>query len=264
MRMRKLKKKIYPSSLAFMDGRKVDTKYSSGCLRMVLAKAFGYREGDIDPIYQQLGAFNEMRFKAAQTALDHDKIEDEVPFKTEIDDKGTILSGRYDFLIWKKGSDEPEIHELKATMSKNTIYAARKGQVSGHYLSQIVCYMLEKNHTKAFLHITGYRKGKDEGTFVITSSRAKEIDDFTFEIEIRDDRIYTNGLPTSYLVSDLVAYILEVAKLLDSPTVLPERPLNAFEDWTSPCRWCSLKSVCDQVDLEESDVDSFVNKTLQE
>jgi len=260
------KLKLYPSASAFMDAGLVETQYSNGCQRMVLAKSFGYDEGPIPSVYMRLGAYDEDQFSEKLVDRGYSCVLEEIPFKFTIPDTAATLSGRMDFMVWEDDAvDAPLIIEKKATMSKPTIYAARKGRVKINQLAQLVSYLVVHDLPRGILHLNGYKLNKKEGPeFIPTFERAtKKVDEFAFEITFSKNReILVNGVMSGFTVLNYVDYLQSSAQMLTTP-YLPKRPGNADGGWNSPCNFCKIKGICDSADSnQETTVNDFIIQTL--
>lgn len=258
-----MKKKIYPSSAAFMRGNLVVTEYNKGCLRYVLAKAAGYDDGTIPEIYQALGEKDEQRYEEyLQNVASISTYQREVPFKMEIGDQGVVMSGRIDFLTtMENGLVIP--HEKKGTMSKGTIYGNIRTQTPKlNHLAQLVCYMVHLQTSFGVLAMTGYKVNKND-EFEVTKARATKVeDDVRIKIRILDDgRITANDVLTDFTVMELADWISAAASVLERPYIA-QRPDSNGLRW-GPCDRCPLKEVCDKHDEENLTVEEFLQEVLK-
>lgn len=237
------KKKFFPSSSAFMMGDVVVTKYNSGCLRSILAKANGVRDGEIADIYQQVGRVAEDAHEIKLIA-DNVRYDRELPLSFQLSDK-VEYSGRVDFYI----KDEA-VHEIKGHISKNTRREViRNGVYNISYLAQLVSYMVRLRVVSGRL-ICSYFED-DGGTLVCQESR-------TFEVTIDDDgSILVDSDPSGYYVADLLAHQQAAVKVLTTGEIAP-RPANWNQKYGGPCNLCPFKTACDKHDREPSTTEQFL------
>jgi len=263
--MTKLRKKIYASSSSFMDGDLVTTQYSSGCLRMILAKAAGFRT-DIKQKFMDVGEINELRFY--KTLVDSNKyslILDETPVRRNNVIGGVAYSSRTDFLTWEPGDIQPIVHECKATFSSGLLSTAKKGEPRMSHLAQIVSYMTILGLPKGIIWIHGYSEKKNKetgGVDIVPKIRrdTKEPHEYRFDISFSEDgTILINGRRTSYTQKDYISHFMAVGELLNNPVSIPKRPLGGECD-RECCSWCDLKTVCRKSDDEGLTVDEFINE----
>jgi hypothetical protein len=236
-------KKFYPSSSAFMLGDVVMTKYDSGCLRSILAKANGIRTGEIHPVYKRVGAAHEDAY--AELLSQDDKnisIEREVQVKKEIS-LDVQYSGRMDFRVLRAlpdGTHETIIHETKGTVSKNTRRDFRKGEYNVSYLAQLVSYMVDERTTKGKL-VCGYYEEDDSGVLRMQETRE-------YRVTVTDTgRLDVDGEPSGYNVADLLAHRRAAAAVLENHEVGP-RPDKWNQKWGGPCGRCAFSKTCDAWD----------------
>jgi hypothetical protein len=246
-----MRKKLYPSSSAFMIGELVVTDYDSGCLRAILLAANGART-EIPEIYMKVGAAHEDWYE--ETVLKKDPriitYATEVPIKLPIPGvEGVLYSGRMDVLAAheKVGT---VIHETKGTISKNTRLAViRKGKVKLNQLAQLVSYMIAKECTRGKL-VVGYYEDED-GSLVHQEGR-----DFKVEID-EDGSILIDGERYEYTVAHQMAHRQAAARTLVSGEIA-ERPANWDQKWGGPCGNCTFREVCNKFDRGELDGSEFI------
>lgn len=235
--------KVFPSSAAFVADGTVITETDSGCLRTLLLKKAGLDQ-PFPPIYQEVGAVHEVNVQAELLADPNTTaILKEYPIKLELP-KGT-LSGRVDFIRFNADGTVTPI-ECKSTISKNTrLSVIRKGQLKLNHLAQVACYMLMLKQQAAEVWV-GYYEAI-EGGFTCTESRV-------FKVTCDDTgTLYVDGVATFWSIASVVAWVNQALEALNNKQCLPLKP-RAFEDgWSSPCRMCAYKAVCDNnpTDFEE-------------
>lgn len=264
-----VKKKIYPSSAGFLVAGRVITDYSSACLRYILAKACGFKDGGPNSDLQSMAENDENEFELS--LMEDSKVAlwlREEPFKHEIPGTGVVISGRKDFIVYYNNLEAPVIIEKKSTMSKSSIYGAiRKRSFKVNHLAQCVMYMLQENTPYGIIALCGYkikkdRKTKEESTVRSFHRDTKEIDSVRFKVEILpDQKIVVDGRETGFNVTDLTLWIAAVADVLEEPKILG-RPLTDPEAFYGPCKYCALSPVCDKHDLEILTVEEFIEESL--
>lgn len=236
--------KIFPSSAAFMADGTVITETDSGCYRRLLMAKAGI-EQPFPAIYKQVGAVHE---DYVQDALLHDPntiaLLKESPVKLELP-SGGVLSGRVDFIRFNTDGTVTPI-ECKSTISKNTrLSVIRKGQLKLNHLAQVACYMLLLKQPTAEVH-AGYYEATETG-LICTESRV-------FKITCDDEgTLAVDGVATFWSIGSLVEWINQGVKAINDKNNLPLKPRAFEEGWSSPCRMCSYKAVCDTnpTDLED-------------
>lgn len=240
-----MRKRLYPSSSAFMLGELVVTEYDSGCLRSILLAANGART-TIPEIYERVGAAHEVWYE--ENVLKKDprilNYATEVPIKQPIDGvEGVTYSGRMDVLA-AHDKVGVVIHETKGTISKNTrLSVIRKGKVKLNQLAQLVSYMIAKECPRGKL-IAGYYEEDGDGTLVHQEGRE-------FKVEIDDEgAIIVDGVPSGYSVLDQIRHRQAAAKVIASPHVAA-RPDKWDQKWGGPCTNCTFREVCDKFDNGE-------------
>lgn len=237
------KKKFFPSSSAFMMGDVVVTKYNSGCLRSILAKANGVRDGEIADIYQQVGRVAEDAHEIKLIA-DNVRYDRELPLSFQLSDK-VEYSGRVDFYI-----KDTAVHEIKAHISRNTRREVirNRSYITSH-LAQLVSYMVRLRAPNGRIICSYYED--DDGTLVCQESR-------TFEVTIDDDgSILVDDSPSGYYVPDLLAHQQAAVKVLETGEIAP-RPANWNQKYGGPCNLCPFKTACDKHDSEATTTEQFL------
>lgn len=236
--------KIYPSNAAFVADGIVITETDSGCLRALLAKQAGLQQ-PFPAIYGDVGAVHEDNVQAA--LLDDPQttaVLKEYPVKHELANNG-LLSGRVDFIRFNVDGTITPI-ECKSTISKNTrLSVIRKGKLKLNHLAQIACYMLLLKQQKAEVHV-GYYEAT-EGGFICTESRV-------FKVSCDDEgQLSVDGGDPFWSISSLVDWLNHRVRALQEGADFPEKPRSFDDGWSTPCRMCCYKSVCDNnpVDTEE-------------
>lgn len=261
-----VKQKVYPSASAFMDGKMCNTQYSSGCHRMILAKACGLKS-NIPEKFMIMGELNELRFyRKLVDSGKYSVILDEISIKTPTGIGSVVYSGRTDFLTLKSDSDTWEVHENKSSMSSSTLGAAKRGEVKLNQLAQLVSYMVMHSLPVGYLHIDGYSekkiKGTDEVEIVPKIRRDTKLPhSYTFVVSLSENRdILVNGRLTGFTTIDYVNHLKTTAEMLNKPYIA-DRPMSA-EDERGCCSWCEMKYVCDKADQDNLTVDEFINEAL--
>ena len=262
----KIKQTVGASAAAFMDGKLINTQYSSGCLRYILASKAGLKS-KIPEKFEKMGEINELRFY--RKLVDSGKyalILDEVPLKVPLGIGEVEYSARTDFLTMKHGSTQFVVHENKSTMNSSTLGAAKRGEFRINQLAQIVGYLIIKDLPLGYLHIDGYSEKKIKGTDkteIVPKIRrdTKKPHSYTFEITFSEKRdILVDGRLSGFTALDAVNHMVAVAEMLNKPYVA-DRPMNA-EDERGACSFCDLRYVCDKTDEEDLTVDEFINEAL--
>lgn len=240
--------KFYPSSSAFMLGDVVVTKYNSGCLRSILLRSRGVRDGEVAQISQDVGRVAE-ELHEAELWGEGLKYEREVPLTATLWND-VAYSGRADFVVDTVAGTE--VHEIKGHTSKNTRRdVIKKGIFNVTYLAQLVSYMFRVKTTEGKL-VCGYFEEGENGAIIRVDSR-------TFEVEIDDDGdVYVDDEPTGYNVSDLLAHQRAACFVISTGEIGP-RPANWNQKYDSPCTYCPFKAACDAHDkLPFPSTDEFV------
>ena len=235
---------FYPSSSAFMIGDLVVTKYNSGCLRSILIKANGIREGEIAPIYQQVGALAE-NLHASELDAAGKSYEREVVIRVPLSTAVTY-SGRADFVL-----DGEIVDEVKGHISKNTRRdVIRKGEYNVSYLAQLVSYMVKLRCPRGRL-VCGYFEEDADGSLIKQEERV-------FRVEIDDEAgIDVDGEPSGYCVADLLAHQRAAVRVLETGEIAA-RPDKWNQKYGGPCTQCPFKSACDKHDKEPSGTQAFL------
>lgn len=235
-----MKKRLYPSSSAFMWGDTVLTEYDSGCLRSILLRAHG-AVTSIPKVFERVGAAHEDWYenvlKQDPTLITFSR---EVVIKQPIEGaEGVLYSGRMDVLAAHKAGTV--IHETKGTISKNSrLSVIRKGLVKLNQLAQLVSYMIVKQVPRGKL-VVGYYEEDEHGALVHQEGRE-------FKVEIDDSgSILVDGTPSGYSVFDQIAHRQAAAKVL-AGNVVAARPDKWDQKWGGPCGNCVFKSACDRYD----------------
>lgn len=233
--------KFYPSSSAFMLGDQVVTKYNSGCLRSILIKANGVRDGELAPILERLG-------KVAEAAHAKDLTDAGKAYDTELPIKSALseyveYSGRADFVV--RGKETTVVHEVKGHLSKNTRRdVIRQGKYNPSHLAQLVSYMVQLRTPFGNLVCGYYEETWDEEPSLVRQEAR------TFLVEITDDgQIYVDDTPSGYSVADLLAHQRAAVKCLEKAEIGP-RPAEWQQKYTSPCFYCPFKTACDEHDAK--------------
>lgn len=241
-----MNKRYYPSSAAFMWGEQVVTKYASGCLRNILFKAFEIRT-NIHPQYAEIGETHEVMHEC-ELGLDQEVIGwmREEPIREPVyGNPHSDFSGRMDFIVTYCDGHQ-EVHECKATFSKNIRREFRKGNPVLNHLAQLVAYLGQVGLTKGRL-IYGYFE-EHEGDLIRTESREiwVEVDD--------KGRILTDGIPTGYTAHDQLRHMQVAATHLAEETFGP-RPQGWDALYGSPCTFCDFQNACTKLDSGWEDKD---------
>ncbi len=255
MPLPEIKKKVYPSSSGFMEGRTIYTDYDSGCLRSIGYKALGVQV-PFDQKTAQVGATNEDLFEATLKGTEYDR---EKAISVDLGG-GIVLSGRIDFVTADR------LIELKSTRSTSKRTKLRAGTVTTENMAQIVAYMVATERTTAELRYTFYNDKKntqEEYNFTVNIGAAGEI--------------YLNGAIYRYDVYSYLAHRQRTVQLLselaggsDTALYAAGRPYRAADTFNSPCNYCPFRLACDKLDnrgptkLETSLIDAVSSvKTIK-
>jgi len=262
----KIKQTIGASAAAFMDGKRVDTQYSSGCLRHILAAKAGLKS-NIPEKYARMGEINELNFyRKLVDSGKYSLILDEIPIVQSLGIGEVNYSARTDFLTMEHDSDTFVVHENKSSMNSSALGAAKREEIKINQLAQLVGYLVIYDLPLGYLHIDGYseKKNKETGELEIKPKirrDTKEPHSYTFEITFSENRdILVNGRLSGYTTLDAVNHMVAAAEMLNTPYVA-DRPMNA-NDERGACSWCDLKDVCDKTDEEDLSVEEFINEVL--
>lgn len=241
-----IKNKYYPSSSGFMVPAGTMSDYSSGCLRYILVSS-KQRGPELDPLFMMIGEHHEDLYRVKLG----DKVEGvEVVVKSDITPL-TEFSGRMDFVTKDK-----MIHETKASFS-NSFYleVIRDGKFKLSHLSQIVCYMIDKEQSEGVI-ACGYYELDSAGQFVQSGYR-----EFRVSIDA-DGKILVDGEHTGYDVFQQLAHRHAAARVLENQEVAG-RPANIGQ-YTSPCHFCPLARTCDSYDEGSLSKEEFIAKGIDD
>lgn len=242
-----IKSHIAPSSCAVLKNGQVHTTSSGSCLRQRWFKARGAKRPEIDPIYQEAGAFWEREVAADLTRAG-------IMFVDQYEVQGTIdgISIRGEVDLWLPYSRT--FIECKALVSSNRrLKIIRKGEVDMSHLLQVVCYLLATRAPYGVLRYAFVHHVSEVDKTLIApldTDKGKNRRDFVISID-NDANILVDGERYKYSVEDLWAYCQEhVDKVAGAQ--LPNRPyIDPFDKWSSPCNRCVLPKTCDNADLAE-------------
>ncbi len=228
------KLKIYPSASGFSTGTSYEVEYSNSCLRYLLVSQ-GIA-ANIPEDMQKMGAQHE-DWWAAQLG---DRLKErELPIKKDYGNN-VEYSGRMDFV-----TVDGEIHETKASMSKNMLYKViRKQQVKLNHLAQLLSYMLHTEIHKGRIIVGFYKKDEVNNTFLL-----KEYAEFAVKI-LESGSITVNDVTQKYTVQDAVNFLVQQIDTLSTGEI-KHRPIR-FSAWQDPCRFCKLKDLCDKYDEQKT------------
>lgn len=242
-----IRKRYYPSSAAFVQNGQVVTKYSSGCMRSILFSAHGLRT-DLHPLYAAVGAEHEALHLARLTADPAIVgVERECPVQGLVYGHDVVeYSGRQDFVVTYKDGHK-EIHECKATFSKNTRREFRKGVPVTNHLAQLVSYLGQAELDRGRL-VYGYYEAEDNGALVCA-----ELKEILVSVDEKG-RILTDGVDSGFTAVDQLRHMQISAKHLMAETWGP-RPAGWDSKWSSPCSFCVFRSACDHMDQTSLSID---------
>lgn len=231
--------KFHPSSAAFMVGDGVLTQYNNGCLRSILIKANGIKDGDISDISKACGAASEEQHERDLEAMGV-RFEREISIKRQLS-PAVMYSGRVDFL----GSDNETplwIDECKGHTSTNSRREIiRKGVYSTGHLAQLVSYMV-KMKVNAGRIVCGYFEQEESGSLKRQEGRV-------FNVRISEEGdIFVDKEPTLFSVDSLLEHEAMSVHVIEHGVVVSDRPLGAFDKYKGPCTRCSFKAACDSYD----------------
>lgn len=233
--MSEIKKKIYPSSSGFMEGKNVYTDYDSGCLRSIGYRALGVHV-PFDGKTAQVGASVEEEF---EKELQKEQVvyERERPITVDLGDS-THLSGRVDFCT------ETRLIELKSTRSTSKRTKLRAGVPTTENVAQIVAYQVALERPSAELRYT----------FINEKKNTKEYYNFAVSIAA-DGSITLNNEPYRYDVYSYLSHRAHVKLLFSelsrgnsNALFAAGRPYNSDSKFSSPCTYCPFKIACDKLD----------------
>jgi len=270
----KIKQTVGASAAAFMDGKLINTQYSSGCLRYILASKAGLKS-KIPKKYEIMGEMNELNFY--RKLVDSNKyalILDEVEIRVPLDIGEVKYSARTDFLTLEHDADTIVVHENKSTMNSSTLGAAKRGEFRINQLAQITGYLIMWDLPLGYLHIDGYseknakknkedeKAGRDVDYVIVPkiSRDTKKPHSYTFEITFSGNDILVDGRLSGFTKLDAVNHMVATAEMLNKPYIA-DRPMNS-EDERGACSFCDLRYVCDKTDEENLTVDEFINEAL--
>jgi hypothetical protein len=235
-------KKIYPSSSGFAWGDAIITEYDSGCPRMNLLTANGYRK-DIPSSSQDMGReWEDLVFKRL-TEEQPWAFHRELPFKKQINQE-CVVSGRLDYLLYDEERGT-EILECKATAAKDAKYKIlRDGEFKLNWLSQVACYMNSLGHSIAKILVLVKNGG--ERTFVVEAKKK--------------GGLYVDGEGSGFNLHDQARHTQIISECLTEGIVW-ERPITFRGD---PCKWCSKQLLCMKWDMGEiGNVEEYIRQGTQ-
>ena len=238
------KNRLSPSKAAFTSMGLSETNYEKSCYRYTAWERRYEKDSEIDPLYIAMGAIDEARFAAKLTraGLPFTREQD---LATPIAGSQVVIRGRYDFKV--TGPDGVYFVEKKSTLSKNRLRdIIVKGVVDPHHLAQLITYMVIDKVPRGVVSVTYWQWDDQIDGLVVGNEREFQV--FITpggDIEV-DGQIYLRH------VRSLQAWFKTAAKgMEDADTVLPSRP-KPGQAWSSPCRYCPLKDVCDQYDKTQN------------
>jgi hypothetical protein len=218
--------KIYPSSSGFEDEDGYIVEYESSCLRY-LPIAVEADRVPLNPVYGRVGLHHEDKHALS---LGDRLLHREQVVRKSYSDK-VMYSGRIDFI-----TTDNEIHETKATLSKNFLSSViKKGQVKLSHMAQVLSYMIHTGIRKGEL-VTGFYTEKGE-TFEPGPSR-------NFTILASDNSTLIDGHTNfPYTIEHQKRYLESAIEVLETGLPHKDRPKN-YLSFTGPCRYCPLKELC--------------------
>ncbi len=239
--------KLYPSSSGFANSENsyvVD--YNSACLRYILP-AYEANRVEIKPIYGRIGAIHEDRHAAV---LGERMAHRELPIKVNYSEN-IQYSGRADFI-----TVEDEIHETKASLSKNFLYSViRKKKVKLSHLAQLVSYLIHFNKSVGKI-VTGFYKHNEEKDTI----EFKEGADFDVKIEENGD-IYVDNKKYIYTRQNQEQYLQMAINTIKTGEIPKQRPSNYME-FMGPCAFCPLKVLCKVYDKDKVTSEVFKQEAI--
>lgn len=251
--------KVRGSSSAFVVNDQVHTKYPVGCLRNILLQSHLPRE-EIDPIHIERGALNEDLF--ARRIVDEgivgptgivDREKNITSAIAGVD--GAVFVGRCDFFLHGLSTTPSRyVEELKSTESASVLsHTIRRGEYKVENLAQLVAYMIDLQCTDGRLRYTHYKRNKKTKELSINAERV-------FMVSIDDTgRIMVDSEDSGYTVNQQLQHRQKCASVLSSQTIA-DRPYNWTAGWSSPCKFCNFRSVCDRQDVFPGTTEQFIEE----
>jgi hypothetical protein len=216
------------SMSGFSWGDQVYTTFGSACIRKILL----YSKDVQAPIpikYTKLGAKNEDLYANVLA----------FPYEREGEVSGQITetvgyTGHFDYCV--DGPYGKEVHELKCTDSKSTLYnVIVRGNYRLENLAQTVAYMDALEVERGQLIYTYYLEGirDTQRSFIITLADSGQI--------------IVDGEPIKFYIQDIHRHKLNAAQAIENDTVW-QRPEGWQQKFGSPCGLCKFKDTCDSYD----------------
>ena len=240
---------VGPSGAAFTTGSAIEAESTSQCPRYWLAKKNGFRT-KIDPLYGAIGELSEVMFKTKHRKTHpDDTIESQVPIEKDLSEHSAIF-GYLDMIITKPDGSKVVV-EKKAHISSNVrLEVIRKKQVKASHVAQIVTYMIVTDIPKGQIVCDFYELNYD-------CDKLHQSEGITFDVEIKDRKIYIDGVEYKHMVTDLAKFykFIDNAVKLDT---LPNRPTKPTTSRSSVCTYCPLNNHCDEAEIRKLDKNAFL------
>lgn len=231
-------RKLHFSSSAFAINSAVYTDSPAGCLRNIVLQSEGIST-PIQPERSLVGAVHEhlyMRRLGDQLARREFNIEDAT-------DKYVTRRGRADFQ-----TVDQVIHECKATFSesiKRTVIGSGKPKLT--HIAQLVNYLITEKLSRGRLFYGYYEEVEIDGEIYLKLKAERG-----FDVEVNDaGNILIDGAIYEHDVRDLIRHTVNAIEALKNIPAVPDRPINAFEPYASPCGYCAFKNVCNDYDNDK-------------